>query len=137
MPQLMLFVAGESFDVDAFLADSRWKERARVFRKGTKTGLSRIPLSTRSGFGLPVGDELEELPQQMDAASDFLTRDADELSRLADLPPAIEMELRFGVYWHRDSICIPLTLPRDLVGAAGKVGLSISVFVYGAADAES
>lgn len=123
-----LNVSGTEFDVDAFLKTSSWKEIATVFRRGEPTVIKS--LRKHSGFKLNLSHSEEtSFELQIQDVMHFLQENNTELERLNVFPHVDEVEISFCLFWFEDTVCYPISLPAELLLMAGKMGISMMLYV--------
>ena len=121
---------GKYFDVDRFVAGSRWKV-SRVYHRGSKDFKKK---SLYSGFNLGISNaSLKSVKAQAADAVKWLQRNGPELRRLRrssgvqgitlDFPVNSRLGKKIAVQCDR--------FPSDLIAAAGRFGLEIELSIYG------
>jgi hypothetical protein len=130
----VLRAIGTDFDVDAFLGDSVLVD-ATVFRRGEPrlAGGTDGAKHAASGFNLEIGEGLEEIGLQVQAARRFLRQHEDELRRLGSFEGVEEMCLDFEIR-HRRGAAQSHLFPADLLWQAGALDIDLVVTPYDSAD---
>jgi hypothetical protein len=123
---------GDTFDVDAFLADSTLPVCA-VYRRGEPVLPTSQPLGRRherSGVHVLASDAgFEEFPRQVAEAAAFLLAEFNQVQRLCGWPGVARVTLDFGVV-RRDVAVQCDVLPPELVRVAGSLGIAIELSHY-------
>jgi hypothetical protein len=127
MPGCVLRVAGAAFDVDSFLRDSTF-EVLFVYRKGERRSKTRGP-STTSGLNVLVSDDYEDIQRQSRDAVRFLAEHDAEIRRARSYPGVEFVDLDFSTSL-RDVAVQSETFSREVVAAAGALGLGIELSLY-------
>lgn len=119
-------VVGSDFDVDAFLNDFALTPY-RVFHKGERRGEKSI--HEQCGFTMVASDaEMEEPPQQVRDAIEFLKANQVELEKLRHVP-GVTMCLDFGIA-DRDVVVQCDRFPPELLRLAGNLEIGIEISHY-------
>jgi len=123
---------GDSFDVDAFLADCTLPVIA-VKRRGEPVLPASQPNGRRleqSGVHVSASDaDFDEFPRQVAEATEFLRAEAEQVRRLCQFPGVEGVTLDFGIA-RRDAVVQCDYLPPELVRLAGSLGLGIELSQY-------
>jgi hypothetical protein len=121
---------GASFDVDAFLKDSRLSP-SRVWRIGEPSSRSGASPNRSSGLTVAVSEaEMSNLSHQIQETVAFLQSHVDELARLVAFAGVDEIGIDFAVSWRDDVVTQTDSLSAELVGLAGRLGLGIDISHY-------
>ncbi len=138
MPGCVFSAAGPEFDVDAFVAASRWRDFAEVWHRGESSELgSRKLHESSSGFQFGISDyDEDELKVQLRDALEFLQEDRAEIERLRSFSGVQRIDLRIGLFWWEDTLCQFHSLPSDFMRLAGELGVSATLCIYGSHKAE-
>jgi hypothetical protein len=127
-----LSARGKSFDVDAFLAASSL-EPSGIWRKGESIGTGTGTSAKRheySGFSVRVSASgRADFDGQLRDVRRFLRRQQAELKRLRQARGVKDLWLDFGVMWSDVAVHVD-AFPADLVEAAGRVPLILSISHY-------
>ena len=133
-----LEAGGRCFDVDKFLAESPWRKRADVIRRGDvvrgrvrrkladvvkQESTIQVQVTSREGA-------YEKLEPAVRAPTRFLRRWENETERLRRSPGITWMRLRFGIKWPEKFVVIERTFPGQLVALAGKNKIDLHLSVY-------
>ena len=130
----VLRASGPDFDVDAFVADCRWRIE-KVFHRGDPRAHlpdMRADRRKREESGLNVvisGAGFHELAEQVSDAVAFLSEHHAEVRRLVGFPGVAGVVLDFGVAW-RDVAAQSDQFPADLVRLAGACGIALELSHY-------
>jgi hypothetical protein len=124
----VLRVAGDSFDVDAFLASSSLRP-CHIYRRGDPGFPASRGPQELSGFNVLVSESDDSLEAQIPDALDFLNDNSDEILRLVAATGVHEVTLDFGTLF-RDVAVQGERFPAGLVATAGALGVGLSVTLY-------
>ncbi|MES2792583.1 MAG: DUF4279 domain-containing protein [Planctomycetota bacterium] len=127
MPECVLRVAGATFPVDEFLAESTL-EPCAVFHVGGESLVRSRPASARNGFFVSTG-EGNDLQGQIDRTIEFLKANRTELLRLKALDGIEWFALGFAIH-RRDVLAQYDKFSRELIALAAEFGLSIELNQY-------
>jgi hypothetical protein len=125
MPGCVLRAGSETFDVDAFLADSSWEPSA-VFRRGESRGPNRI--TSQSGFNLVVSNQ-DRIAEQIPEVLLFLSAHEPEILRLVQSVGPENVVLDFGTGF-RESAAQSERFTAKLVRAAGSANVALEISIY-------
>jgi hypothetical protein len=133
-----LAARGRAFNVDAFLASSRF-DVSHVWRRGQLLGVvaagSRGRRHQHSGFDLLVSAHgRADLLRQVRDAEEFLREFRRELKRLRGYPGVADVWLDFGVERNEAALVQVDMIPADFVKAAGVVPVSLVLSHYPRGD---
>lgn len=126
----VLRASGVNFDVDAFLAKSKFKPY-RIYHKGDPRSKrpGKTERSKESGLCLDAADaDFDDLPGQIRQTMAFLKRNQKELKKLTTFP-GVEAAIDFG-FTKRDVIIQFDRFPAELIRLAGALGLAIEISLY-------
>lgn len=127
MPGCVLRAAGESFDVEKFLAKSPFKPSV-VYRKGQRRRPASRGSQTASGFNVIIS-ESEDSEEQVKEAIRFLRENREELLRLTRANGMENVTLEISSP-QREFASRIAHLPTELLSAAGAFGIDIDVTFY-------
>src|SRR5687768_1684241 len=102
----ILSAYGEKFGVDAFLANSPFRQQAEVWHAGEKN-------SGDSGFQIIIRDE-RELKLQIESCIGFIRQHLVELKRLRECDGVTAMDFRIAFFWHEGVGALAYTLPQEV-----------------------
>ena len=127
----VLRAGNETFDVDAFLEDSRWKPNA-VYHRGEKRHPTSVRVTRVSGFNLEISHgAFEDFDRAVTDSVAFLERERAELSRLSALVGAGHVTLDFAVEYDREKHpFFGRTFPLSIIQAASKAGVKLELSFY-------
>jgi hypothetical protein len=131
VPGCVLRVYGAEFDVDGYLATSRFTPCAVYHRGQPRTSVSKR-ISESSGFNLDVSDVGgDEVPVQVREAASFVTGHREELARLREWHGVEQLTLDFG--WdfpYERTLGQWNYFPPEFLRDCGELGIGIVVSVY-------
>jgi hypothetical protein len=123
----MFRATGFDFLVDEFLSQSTLVPH-KVWRKGERKSAKRI--HKWSGFTMVASEaDMDDVPQQIADAMNFLTTNHEELSKLQNFPGAETVSLDFGIE-DRDVGVQCDYFPPELLRLAGNLGIGIEITRY-------
>lgn len=128
----LLRVAGQEFDVDAYLARGALAPSG-VYRRGEARfpTLPRARKSLRSGFNIVVSKkEFSDFTGQVRDALSFLARHRRAVRALRRRKGVDGAELDFGVERRPEAAIQVQPFPEDLVRIAGELGLALTLSFY-------
>lgn len=133
----VLRASGDNFDVDSFLADSKFKPCA-IYHKGEqKHPFKNDNLSASSGFTLDVSEAgFDEFNQQVQDAASFITENYIELARLKSYPGINSISLDFGVNKNFDAAVKFLRFPQELIQKVAALNIGLEISLYDVSDDE-
>ena len=92
----MLRCSGKSFNVDAFLAISKWKPNP-IWHKGKYRHIKTKRIkSVDNGFNMPIS-KAGDLPKQINSATKFIQSHYNELKRLSEYPGVEMIQIDFAL----------------------------------------
>jgi hypothetical protein len=125
----VLRVAGETFNVDEFLAGSRI-EPCKIWHKGDAKSRSGKE-SPSAGFNADVSvADFDEFPAQVQDAIRFLRDNHDDLSRLSTAAGVSDIDLDFGIAIRPETMSKTCLLSPELIQLAGEFKIGIMMSYY-------
>jgi hypothetical protein len=126
-----LFVCGEKFDVDSFLAKSPLRKLADIFYRGQPFVAPKGKLKKHSGFSVLINETkfFGDLRPQIPAALKFVRKEQKELARLAKFPGATELFLEFPCVRPEGTYGCE-TFPSELLALASSCRIGIRLSFY-------
>ena len=130
MPDLVLRVSAQRFDVDSFLARHRELKTTLVWREGE---VERVRGSTleHSGFNLPLVDE-DDRPKLVARLRGALSSIEPALAEL--LAYGADLKLDAGVFATADRAVVSFSLEPDELALLARLGITFKVSVYPCSD---
>ncbi len=122
----VLHVAGETFDVHAFLAQSSLRPCQIQRHGGVRRRNGDYPLNVLS---LNVSNADGKLSVEIVDALYFLAQHESELRRLQNFPGVTDLRLDFG-YYPRDVVAQFEYFPPELLARVGSLGIGIELSLY-------
>lgn len=127
-----LWIAGDEFDVDAFLKQTGL-EAFDIRHKGQPKYADRADkmIAKRNSCSLGISDAgFGAFQQQVDDAISYLAKHYEQLKYIVGYTGVEYADIQFGMYGTPDKPVQSVYYPPELVQLAGQLGLSLDVAIY-------